>query len=300
MKSLFTTIIVLPLLFSCSNNKKLDKEELAAEVEAIDASIPDMSDENILMILSSIPSPLELSAHIQETGISYDRSLMNDPDNYGNYNSSNRKAINLGIYGTDLGYTDVYDHIQDGLNYLTVIKKLADDLDIGQYLDFEAIKKITDSSGNVDSLLMITNQNFETINKHFRSQQQAGLSTLLLTGGWLEALHITTQVTLKQMDNKVLRDRIGEQKIVLDNIVILLNTYGAYDGYINELAKDMLKLETAYEKVNISYTYEASSSKVVDGVLEIQSNSKSEVQINNDSILEIADIVHQIRNRLVN
>ena len=300
MKSLFTTIIVLPLLFSCRNNKKLDKEELAAEVEAIDASIPDMSDENILMILSSIPSPLELSAHIQETGISYDRSLMNDPDNYGNYNSSNRKAINLGIYGTDLGYTDVYDHIQDGLNYLTVIKKLADDLDIGQYLDFEAIKKITDSSGNVDSLLMITNQNFETINKHFRSQQQAGLSTLLLTGGWLEALHITTQVTLKQMDNKVLRDRIGEQKIVLDNIVILLNTYGAYDGYINELAKDMLKLETAYEKVNISYTYEASSSKVVDGVLEIQSNSKSEVQINNDSILEIADIVHQIRNRLVN
>ena len=300
MKSLFTTIIVLSLLFSCSDDKKLDKEELAAEVEAIDASVPDMSDENILMILSSIPSPLELSAHIQETGISYDRSLMNNPDNYGNYNSSNRKAVNLGIYGTDLGYTDVYNHIQDGLNYLTVIKKLADDLDIGQFLDFEAIKKITDSSGNVDSLLMITNQNFEAINKHFRSQQQAGLSTLLLTGGWLEALHITTQVTLKQMGNEILRDRIGEQKIVLDNIVILLNTYGAYDGYINDLAKDMLKLETAYEKVNISYTYEASSSKVVDGVLEIQSNSKSEVQITNDSILEIADIVHQIRSRLVN
>ena len=291
---------MLPLLLSCSNGKKPDKEELAKQVESLDETMPDISNDNIMMILSSIPSPLEISVHIQQSGIPYDRSLLNDPDNYSRYNSSNRKAINLGIYGTDLGYTDIYDHIQDGLNYLNAVKKLSDDLNIGQYFDFESIKKLTDAGDNIDSLLMITNQNFEKINKHFREQQQASLSTLLLTGGWLEALHITTQVTLKQMDNTILRDRIGEQKIVLDNIVILLGTYGEYDDYINTLLIDMQKLETAFATVNLSYTYKASSSKVVDGVLEIQSNSESEVQIDDATINEIADIVHQIRSRIVN
>ena len=300
MKSLITAIFIILLLPGCSNKKQPNKEELAEKVEALDESTPDLSDDNILMILSSIPSPLELSIHIQESGIPYDRFLLNNPDNYSKYNSSARKAVNLGIYGTDLGYTDIYDHIQDGLNYLNAIRNLSNDLNIGQFLDFDLIKKLTDDGNNIDSLLMITNQNFEKINKHFREQQQANLSVLLLTGGWLEALYIVTQVTLKQMDNKILRDRVGEQKIVLNNIVILLATYGIYDDYINSLIIDMQKLEAAFATVTITYTYEDSSSKVVDGVLEIQSNSQSDVQIDDATINEIADIVQQIRNRLVN
>jgi hypothetical protein len=299
MKSLISTIIISLVLLSCSYDNKPEKEKLTQQIKAAEDIIPEFSDENIEMILSSIPSPLELSMHIKGTGIPYDRSLLNDAEAYTRYNTSDRKAINLGIYGTDLGYTDIYDHVQDGLNYLSAVKKLADDLNIGQFLDFEAIKRLTHASNNMDSLLMITNQNFEDINKHFRQQKQASLSTLLLTGGWLEALHITTQVTLKQMDNKLLRDRVGEQKIVLDNIVILLSTYGENDNYIKELLKDMKILEEAYTAVNISYTYEASTAKVVNGILEIQSNNKSEVEIDDETIQNIAVIVHQIRRRVV-
>jgi len=299
MKSSFYTILLSLLLVACGGNKKPDLEDIEESLASEEQSTPQISSENIKSILASIPHPLELSVHVQESGINYNASYLNSTDNYGNYNSSNKKAINLGIYGTDLGYTNIYSQIQDGLDYLSVVSKLSDDLNIGQFLDFKSLKRLTDNNSNLDSLLMITNQNFDNINNHFIAQNKSSLSALLLTGGWLEALHITNQVTLTQMGNKNLRERIGEQKIVLDNIVLLLTVYGEQDKQIADLLNDMKKLEKAYEHVTISYKYEESSSKIVDGVLEIVSTSTSEVKITDEDIAKISAVVEEVRNKVI-
>ena len=287
------------ILVACGGNKKPDLAEVENTLAAEEASFPEISSENIKSILASIPHPLELAVHVQESGIEYNAAYLNSTDNYANYNTSNKKALNLGIYGADLGYTNIYSQIQDGLNYLTVVSKLSDDLNIGQFLDFESLRRLTDNNSNLDSLLMITNQNFDRINNHFVEQNNASLSTLLLTGGWLEALHITNQVTLTQMSNKDLRERIGEQKIVLDNIILLLTVYSEHDPQITELLADMKRLEEAYQSVGITYKYEESTSEVVDGVLEIVSNSSSEVIITDDDITKISAIVEELRNKII-
>ncbi|RLD20289.1 MAG: hypothetical protein DRI71_10620 [Bacteroidetes bacterium] len=299
MKSSFYPILLGLVIMACGGNKKPDLSEVEQEL-ATEQSYPEISSENIESILSSIPSPLELSVHVQESGIEFNAGFLNKTANYDNYNSSNSKALNLGIYGTDLGYTNLYSQIQTGLDYLSVVQKLADDLNIGQYFDFQSIKRLTDNSANLDSLLMVTNQNFDNINNHFVEQNNASLSTLLLTGGWIEALHITNQVTLSQMGNKDLRERIGEQKIVLDNVIILLSVYSEHDKYIADLLTEMKKLEAAYMNVNITYKYEESTSQIVDGVLEIVSNSTSEVHITDEDITKISAIVEEIRNAVIN
>lgn len=299
MKSSYYTILLSLILVACGGNKKPDLAEVENTLAAEEASFPEISSENIKSILASIPHPLELAVHVQESGIEYNAAYLNSTDNYANYNTSNKKALNLGIYGADLGYTNIYSQIQDGLNYLTVVSKLSDDLNIGQFLDFESLRRLTDNNSNLDSLLMITNQNFDRINNHFVEQNNASLSTLLLTGGWLEALHITNQVTLTQMSNKDLRERIGEQKIVLDNIILLLTVYSEHDPQITELLADMKRLEEAYQSVGITYKYEESTSEVVDGVLEIVSNSSSEVIITDDDITKISAIVEELRNKII-
>jgi len=299
MKSSYCTILLSLLLVACGGNKKPDLAEVENTLATEKAVNPEISSGNIESILSSIPHPLELAVHVQESGIEYNADYLNSTDNYSNYNTSNKKALNLGIYGADLGYTNIYNQIQDGLDYLTIVSKLSDDLNIGHFFDFESLRKLTDSNSNLDSLLMITNQNFDRINNHFVKQNNASLSTLVLTGGWLEALHITNQVTLTQMDNKELRERIGEQKIVLDNIVLLLTVYSEQDEQIAALLEDMKRLEKAYEKVNVTYKYEESTSKVVDGVIEIVSNSTSEVSITDDDITTISAIVEEVRNKII-
>jgi len=299
MRSTYYTILLSLLLVACGGNKKPDLAEVENTLAEEEAYFPEISSENIESILSSIPHPLELSVHVQESGIEYNSNYLSSTDNYSNYNTSNKKALNLGIYGADLGYTNIYSQIQDGLNYLNVVGKLSDDLNIGQFLDLSSLRRLIDNNANLDSLLMITNQNFDKINNHFVKQNNASLSTLLLTGGWLEALHITNQVTLTQMDNKDLRERIGEQKIVLDNIILLLTVYSENDQQIADLLADMKRLEKAYETVNITYKYEESTSEVVDGVLEIVSNSTSEVTITDADITTISSIVEEVRNKII-
>lgn len=299
MKSYYYTILISLVLVACGGNSKPDLTEVENTLATEEPTFPKISTDNIESILSSIPHPLELAVHIQETGIEYNASYLNSTDNYDNYTTSNSKALNLGIYGADLGYTNIYHQIQDGLNYLNVVSKLSDDLNIGQFLDIKVLMRLTDNATNLDSLLLITNQNFDNINNHFVKHNNASLSTLLLTGGWLEALHITNQVTLTQMDNKELRERIGEQKIVLDNILQLLTVYSTHDQQIADLLIDMNRLRAAYEKVNIIYVYQESTSKIVDGVLEIESNSTSEVEITDEDIVTISAIVEEVRNKII-
>jgi hypothetical protein len=299
MKSTLLITLLALILIACGGNKKPDLEEVEQTLESEEMSLPAISNENIESILASIPHPIELSSHIQETGIEYSTDYLNDTDNYENYNTSYKQALNFGVYGTDLGYTNLYTQIQDGLGYLSVVSKIADDLNIGQFLDFKTLKRLTDSGSNLDSLLMITNQNFDKINGHFIDQNNASLSALILTGGWLESLYITIEVLKTHMNNQDLRERIGEQKIVLDNIVIVLEVYAEHDDNIAGLLADIKRLEQAYENVHITYKYEESTSKVVDGVLEIESTSTSEVEINDEDIEKIAEAVENIRKKII-
>jgi hypothetical protein len=143
------------LLLSCESKKGPSKEDFEEDLKEVENRSMDISDENISNIINSIPSPLEISFIIHNAGILYDKSLLNPGDNVSNYNTNDQKAINLGIYGTDLGYTDIYGQHQDGIEYLSAIKKLSEDLGIGQYFDFELIQKLTESRGNIDSLLLV-------------------------------------------------------------------------------------------------------------------------------------------------
>jgi hypothetical protein len=66
---------------------------------------------------------------------------------------------------------------------------------------------------------------------------------LFLTGGWLEALHITCEVAAANPTNKELQETIGEQKIILENIMLLLSFYKESDQNMASLLTDMEELK---------------------------------------------------------
>ena len=276
--------------------RKLDS--LLAEQAKAKQDTPEIPPAVLSDIIQRIPSPLEISILIKEVGTKYDKSILNSTSNIAQYNSNFKKAINLGIYGTDLGYTNIYKQNQDALFYLNAIKNLADGLNIGQFFDFTTIKRLATNSSNLDSLLLITTQNFEKINQYLQDQQRANLSILLLTGGWLEALHITCQVN-KLNPNKELSDRIGEQKIILDQLMLLLNLYNT-DENIALFIKDLQRLHDVYSQVQIVSTYQESTFKEgPDGTLIVENNSSSSIQVTEQNIADISQIADEIRNKMI-
>ena len=291
--------LVLLLLSSCGSEKKSDEQNFMEGLDSAKAEGPTISEEVIGSILEQIPSPLEISVLLKESDKKYNAAYLNSPDNISKYNSNYEKALNLGIYGTDLGYTNIYEQNQDGLKYIASIKTLADGLSIGQFFDVETIGRLASNSKNLDSLLLITTQNFNTINHYLQTQNRANLSVLLLTGGWLEALHITCKVAELNPTNRQLQETIGEQKIILENILLLLSFYKDYDQNMASLLTDMEELKKTYDKVNITYTYKESTFEIVDGVMVIKDNSSSTIDITPDDVANIRTTVDNIRNKII-
>lgn len=291
--------LILALFTACGSEKKSDEQAFLEGLDSAKTEGPSISEGVIGDILQRIPSPLEISVLIKESGKKYNSAYLNNPDNLSKYNSNYKKALNLGVYGTDLGYTNIYEQNQDGVKYMASIKTLADGLNIGQFFDIETIGRLATNSKNLDSLLLITTQNFNSINHYLQSQNRSNLSVLFLTGGWVEALNILCEVAAANPGNKELQETIGEQKIILENIMLLLSFYKDSDQNMALLLTDMEELKKLYDKVNITYTYSESTFEIVDGVMVIKDNSSSTIQITPEDIANIKALTTSIRNKII-
>jgi len=289
--------LIVAIITACGSSKKTDEQAFLEGLDTAKVEGPPISEEVISSILESIPQPLEISMLLKESGNEYNLNYLNPAGNRSKYNSNYKKALNLGIYGADLGYTNIYEKNQDGVEYMEAIKELADGLNIGQFFDIKTIGRLATNSKNLDSLLLITTQNFNQINHYLQTQNRSNLSVLLLTGGWLEALHITTEVAANTKSQE-LRETIGSQKIILENIMLLLSFYKDSDQGMASLLADLEGLKAAYEKVNITYTYKESTFEIKDGVMVIKDNSTSTIEITDGDIANIRSITSDIRNKI--
>ncbi|TXI67858.1 MAG: hypothetical protein E6Q41_04990 [Cyclobacteriaceae bacterium] len=290
--------IATSLLVSCSSGKKPDDEAFKKSLESQTSAGPGVDEEVINSILERIPSPLEISVLLKESGTKYAPEMLNSSNNLPKYNSNYKKALNLGVYGADLGYTNVFGRNSDGIKYITSIKSLADELNIGQFFDVETIGRLAANSKNLDSLLLITTMNFNHINHYLQSQSRDNLSVLLLTGGWLEAMQITCQTAAKNPGNAELREKVGEQKIVLEEILLLYSFYKD-DANMAGLLADLEQLKAAYDKVEINYTYKEPTMQIVDGVAVIKDNSTTTINITPENVEEIKNVTNSIREKII-
>lgn len=287
------------LLCSCGSGNKPSSEEVLAELDSINSEVeaPKIDPDVLSGIIQSIPSPLEVAFLVKEVGGDYNKTFLNSTDNLHKYNSSYDKALNLGVYGADLAYANIFNKSQDGIFYLDAVTGLAQDLSIGQYFDVNILKELIKHNDNLDSLLLITTSNFEKINIYLQEQNRSQLSILLLTGGWIEGLNLLCEVYHKN-PNDELKERIGEQKIVLEQILQLLNYY-EHDENINVLAKQLGDLNEMYKAVNIEIVEGDVSFEIKDGIMTVVDNSYSKVTVSKEQINAITSSIASTRKGII-
>jgi len=298
MKKLFVFALAF-FLASCGQQKKTDEQEFQTAMDSLQDAGPKIDENLVNGILQQIPSPLEIASILKESGSKYESSILNSEDNLSKYNTNFSKALNLGVFGTDLGYTNIYEQSKDGIKFLSAIKSLANDLNIGQFFDIETIGRLASNSKNLDSLLLITTQNFNDINGYLQNQGRSKISVLLLTGGWIEAMQIICQAATKNTKNKDLPEKIGEQQIILGQLVLLLSFFEKEEDMAS-LLKDLRELENAFKGVEITTTYKESTMKIVNGVAVITDNSTTSIKITPDDVKNITQIVNSMRNKIIN
>jgi len=305
LKHLFLFLFLVGMTACGAGEDKPDKDKILGnenqEETEENSSNPRISKEVLSDIITSIPSPLEISFLIKELGIQYDREILTAKNrDASNYKTEFEQALNLGVYSTDLGYANIYQETQDALEFLGNVNAMADELGIGEYFDFKTIKELAEKSDNLDSLLIVTSTNLESINEHLQQKDRSDLTILILTGGWLEALYVTCEVANKTEGNELLNNRIGEQKVILDQLVLLLSFYEQEYANIKKLKEQLAELQQIYNDVEMSFKYEESTThETDDGILVVEENTTSQFNLTKENLTNILNKTREIRQSII-
>src|SRR5690554_303659 len=245
--------------------------------------------------LFSVPSPVQTALLIKSLNIPFNEALLNEKDNAKKYSTSTAQAINLGIYGADLGYVTLYDQSAKSLNYLSVVEDLSSKLGIAKAFDKAFIERFEKNSNSEDSMLVILSDGFRKADNFLKENDQKNTSALILTGGWLESMYFATQLYNETKDEKIL-SRIGDQKQSLETIIELIEKYnnnGQNDEYVS-LFKD---LKVLFMEIKTSYEY---VEPTTDKELRLTTiKSKMNIEISNDLANRIIEKVAATRAKII-
>ncbi|MBE0676186.1 MAG: hypothetical protein IH591_16135 [Bacteroidales bacterium] len=258
----------------------------------------ELSAEAIDDIVRNISSPVEISAILQALNVPFSIEYLASTKDVDRLSSNFEKALKLGIYGADLGYLNMYERTANSIEVVQAIKKLADGIRVGQFFDFETIKRLADSRSSIDSLLYISIQSYNNMDAYLREGQRGHLSSLMVTGVWIEAQYLATQV-IQDYPDEILRNRIGEQKIIINDLMMLLAPYCTAGKEFTALCEKMERLRDAYSDIRITYTLGEPETTEIDGRLTVIQNEESLVEMNDQQLLEIIELTKAIRNELI-
>lgn len=294
------TVILLMSFCSCRNSSVRQGGLTFPVADSVPAAEAEkLSEEAVADIVQNIASPVEIAAILQSMQIPFSAGYLASTQEAEKLTTNFRKAVMLGIYGADLGYLNIYGKTGNSVDVLSAIKRLADGLRVGQFFDFETLKRLSASKSNLDSLLFLSVNSYNQIDNYLRDNDRGSISALMITGVWIEGQYLATQVALSH-DDEILRDRIGEQKIILGDLLMLLRPYRGSSEEYGSLYDMMEQIRAKYAGVKVSYKLaEPETREDKDGRLVMVQNEESIVEMTDDQLAEIAALSKEVRNKLI-
>ena len=285
--------------FSCGgcDSSPEDVNFTSVEEEEVVTTDVNYNSEAMNEVIASFSSPVEMAALLKDSGVPFSQKYLIDPDKVNGYTSSFKRALGLGVLSADLGYLNVYSKTSLILDYLVAIRKLTETLTLGQFFDFQALKRLATSDDNIDSLLIMSVQSYQNMDEHLRNNQRSNLSALMVTGVWVESMYLVTQVA-KEQSNEDFKNTIGEQKGILNNLLPILRLFKENDKNFADLISNLEELKDVLDVVKITVQVKDNVPSREDGVIE--QNEESIVTVSKEELSEIITVTEKIRNKIIN
>ena len=249
-------------------------------------------------MVGNIASPIEMASLIKSLDIPFSQRYLAPAKNVSRFHTSHEKAFNLGVFGCNLGYLNMYQRVSLVLDYISAIKTLSDGIMVGQFFDFTTLKRLATNNQNVDSLVHISQQSFNKMDRYLQRNNRSNLSILIVAGVWVEGLYLTGQFLRERPNERRLAESIAEQKLMLTQLIIVLENFNR-ETYIANLITELNTIKEIYD--GISITIEVGDPKMVevDGMLTIVQTETSTVNYTEEQMQAIIAQAEIVRNKLI-
>lgn len=297
IKKVIYILFAMIVIASCkSGGDKADSLDLD-DSDLVQGEL-EVSGEVMQDIIQSVSSPVEMAALVKGLGVEFSNKYLAPTDNVDELTTSFQKAFHLGIYGADLGYLNMYNKTANVIDYISAIKTLADGIRVGQFFDFTTLKRLAQSSQNLDSLMYLSVHSFNQMDQYLRENNRSNLSALMVIGVWVEGQYLATQVA-KEAPHPDLAERIGEQKIILEKLILIVKNFAENKPFEN-LLNELNKIYELYKDIEITIIPGEPEPKEENGMLVFVQNEKSVVKITDEQLESIINTTEEVRNRLIN
>lgn len=284
-------VIGLGLAIASCGGSDTEKQQIDKELLDPNSSLNTNFDGKIF----SIPSPMQTALLLREVNAKFNEKYLNSLDNQSKYSTEMKKALNLGIYGTDLGYLAIFKQNTLSLKYLAAMEKITSDLGLEGAFDKNFMSRFEKNSTNEDSMMVIVSDAFKKSDNFLKSNDRKAVSALILVGGWVESMYIATEINKEKNDQRIV-SRIGEQQETLNTIIDILDKYNK-DGANKDLIASMSKLKTEFDKVVIQYDFVQPKTDAANRITTLQ--HKTTVNIDPAVLTAITEQIAAIRSSII-
>lgn len=280
-------VVGLSACGSSNSDKEKDSDEFKDAEKSLENQIKD--------VVYNIPSPTEIPYLLQATGADYNPNLVNPHTKVDQYTShTDKAALNLGIYSSDIGYLTSYEKAQGAIDYLNACKTLADGLGVIGTFDMEILKRFEANISNKDSLSYLLDETIKQTDKFLKDESRNKLAALVVTGSFVEGLYVSTGL-IKSYPKDILPDDARNTvlgpliRVVLqqrESVSDLLKMLSVVEqtGPVSGIISDLKDLQKAYASLNIE---------------ENLKNNRADLVLNDKALSEVTTIVERLRRSIV-
>ena len=282
------------LISSCNTDRKpTDNEPQELKTHVVDST--SAINAEFEGKIFSIPSPVQTAILLKQASGSFNAELINPAENADKYSTTYSRALNLGVYGADLGYATLFGQQKESMNYLKALQTLADGLSIAGAFDKSFAERFERNMNQQDSLLIIVQDAYRTGDKFLKNNKQKDISSLILAGGWIESMYFACQLNTLQPNPQII-ERIGEQKQSLETLLSILSGYNT-DNMNDALLNDLNEINDLFKEVQFSYTFREPVTDASNHIITL--NHDSSVIMSDELVAAITEKISALRNNII-
>jgi hypothetical protein len=292
----FAVIVLLLFLFSLSSCKKKEKSPITQPVFSTYLPKTAVDTNQLREIYYGLMTPVEVCNIFEKLNLSYDDNLVNPAENANLYMSSYKAAMNMGVYGVDIGYMKIFGMNRMMISYYSTLRTLSERINVPPDILVDDIRRLDRSMGNADTITNLMTETYGSIDESLRKEGNESTLGLMMMGGWIESMYIATHVAYDPAHpDPLIVEKIAEQKYSLLTLLVYMKNY--YDDPMVVFYTKKLKyLDRYFNSFNIYYQ---KGDVTIDTQKQIIRSTGSEMTVTIETINKIRDYIGKLRKEIV-
>lgn len=298
IKSVIIILVIFTgfLMHSCNKEKTVrNKYKVSYSTYAVD-TLGNKIESDKREILYGLLTPTEVTTMFARLGVPYNEEILNSTGNRYLYTSSSKASLNLGIYGVDFGYIKMFGISQKMIDYILTVREMSNKLSIPDKFLMDPIRMIENDMSDPDTIMKMVNKSYSDIENHLRQDGRESTAGLMLLGGYVEALYITSQLLYnpENPDREVV-EKIAQQKYTLTSLLGFMRNY--YDDpVVVYYTKKLIYLKRYFDTFDIYFKI---GDLEIDTTRKVLQATGCDMTISQETLDNIRSYVSKLRSEMI-